>query len=221
MQTTEVTNAEMEMYFEGADNAGGAEMWRKQFRKLSVSEKEGGVGPDEARKHPAEGIPFRVAWVYATDKGGRLPTEAQWEFAARSRGLAILRVWEFTRRPPPDAPGNIDRLKPRTDEVGSYSDGDRTAQGVYDLTGNVREWCRDRAQPYRLDSRTPVVDPAFPPRDDDPSDLEFMVRGGSFLSTPELGQTINRDEPMKRDRVTPDVGFRIVIECPEGPAEPR
>ena len=91
---TEVTNAEMEAYF--------------RARQIGMKDRPSGGGeaveglekagrkPD---KHPAVGIPHAMAEDYARWVGGRLPTEAQWEFAARSGGKPIPYVWGDQRGP--------------------------------------------------------------------------------------------------------------------------
>ena len=218
MQTTEVTNGEIERHL-GERVTQDCDDWRERFSRLSSG--EGGIGAELARKHPAVDVPWRVADLYALDKKGRLPTEAQWEFAARSRGKAFNFVSEHEgAAAPPGVPGNIDRRLTYTAKVGSFGD-DVTVQRIFDLSGNVREWCRDRYQPYQKSDKA-ALDPSVPLESPgSPSEVAMVVRGGSFLSEAGLGETTNRDEPIAKDSVTHDLGFRIVIECPQGPPDIR
>ena len=118
-------------------------------------------------KHPASGVSHKLAVQYANWAGGELPSEAQWEFAARSGGKEILYVWgnDDPVANPNDRKANLENNlsgdKVNTCEVGYWA-GDRTEQGIHDLAGNVREWCRDVWKPYALlgQSYNPVQGPA-------------------------------------------------------------
>ncbi len=216
MQQTEVTNGEMEPFINTL-GTGACKQWRSKYNFRMSRNK---LGPDLAPTLPASNISWRVAAEYAQEKGGRLPTEAQWEYAARSQGQYNLHVWGNQAAPMP--PGNINFAKAEPDAVGSYAD-DVTAQGILDMTGNVREWCRDVWKEYQAAAPAqPLLDPQFPPDSAGASDdIEMVVRGGSYMTGLELGRTINRESPRKGREVTDEIGFRIVIECPEGPPDPR
>jgi serine/threonine protein kinase/formylglycine-generating enzyme required for sulfatase activity len=219
MQTTEVTNGQMERYLEGV-GSDVCPLWKNKFIKL----KRYGLTDDQTRKHPAVGISWHIAAIYARKRGGWLPTEAQWEYAARSRGQDFLHVWDRNGSPK-GALSQLANLNTNgatewgTAEVGSFPD-DLTAQGVYDMTGNVREWCRDVWKRYDPSTQQ-ALDPQFPPDRSGHPEVKMVVRGGSYQSSPEAGQTTNRDDPRPRDEVTPELGFRIVIECPELPSAAR
>jgi serine/threonine-protein kinase len=218
MQETEVTNGEMEAYFRQTKfpRERWPERW-KRFRNLLESEGR------EFELHPAVGISHAMAADYARWVGGKLPTEAQWEFAARSRGKPIPYVWGDEPRKTAvyanvNSAGTGDRAwtvkvkdRPR----------DRTEQRIYDLMGNVREWCRDVWFEYK-NSEAPQRNPQGPPPPED-GRFEYVVRGASHLwwaddkytttTRPRRAEGLTADE-LKGDGTAQDVGFRVVIEWP-------
>ncbi len=89
---------------------------------------------------PVTGVPWQVAREYCAALGARLPSEAEWEFAARGA----------TRRPYPwgDEPLDLQRTHAYAGagarpHLAMASDQDRSPEGVHDLAGNVREWTTD------------------------------------------------------------------------------
>jgi serine/threonine-protein kinase len=160
------------------------------------------VSAEAALRHPAVGIPHDEAERFAHWAGGRLPTEAEWEYAARSRGRDD-RPYVWGKEPKPEI-GTIqanldsrDRGEPRTTEA-KYFKEDRTLQGVYDLTGNVREWCADESKDTKPDKGQPK---------------RFIVRGGSWKSVAEAFATTVHEDAAENERLN-DLGFRIVVDPP-------
>ena len=94
MMETEVTNAMFETYLEQAKIAPDDQpkRWLEIHKKLEQ------LGLDPAR-YPAVGVTWEEADQFARWMGGRLPTEAQWEYAARARGEPRLFVWGNQPRP--------------------------------------------------------------------------------------------------------------------------
>jgi formylglycine-generating enzyme required for sulfatase activity len=224
MQQTEVTNGEISRHLAELGGAAACQEWWKRFGQLKtyLRDDEGLV-----RQHPAGALSWHTAKLYAGKRGGRLPSEAQWEYAARSQGRNLLRVWDFNEKravpqPPMDRLANINTVGNTTEDtagVKRYPE-DVTAQGIFDLTGNVREWCRDVWKPT-LESLGSANDPGPAPDHAAGAGDRRVVRGGSFQTPPEFGQTINRDEPQLPEFVTNDIGLRIVIECPGSRGDPR
>jgi serine/threonine protein kinase len=211
MQENEVTHAQMAQYFKevGTDTHHEDYVeWQKSIHSLLDVE----VKAEDVALHPAGGISHRLASNYARWAGGMLPTEAQWEYAARSGGKDRLYVWTGTALPDKtlaniDTEGSV--IGPKgvgivpTTPVKMFT-RDRTDQGVYDLTGNVREWCREIWAPYgeKPPPRKPGQEPLY------------AVRGGAFDSPRTAFRTTTHAGREPADQVALDLGFRIVVEWP-------
>lgn len=106
--------------------------------------------PDRYGDHPVVGVSWEGALAYCRFRGGRLPTETEWEFAAKSGGLdygPTGYVWSDA-----DLAANIDiGCGDFQDQVAlgacsrslrpvMSSPADQTAQGVFDMAANVAEW---------------------------------------------------------------------------------
>ena len=183
---------------------------------------------NDAKRYPAVLIDQITASKIASVLGAVLPSESQFEYAARSGGLEFqfatkLRIGQGAWKNA-NLRGNNEDDDPFPRPVMSFDKGrDETQQGVFDLTGNVREMTRDGYQPYQ-DGKNPedaVTDPVVkisvaadgkPPK--------CVVRGGSYTRIPEEALTYQRDSEAITNRDRQDLGFRCVIECPPSP-KPR
>lgn len=100
-------------------------------------------------RHPVNEVTWNGARRYCAWRGARLPTEAEWEAAARGR--------EGRRYPWGSAPPDVSRavFGRRTNETGAAGErpAGATPEGVHDLAGNVSEWTSSlyRPYPYRAD----------------------------------------------------------------------
>lgn len=179
---------------------------------------------------PVVHVSWDDAVAFAKWAGKRLPTEAEWEFAAR--GGLIDKPYVWGDRPPSatDAPANIWQGDfPVKDLAADGHSGIAPVRsyapngfGLYDMAGNVWEWCADwyRADLYRTRSAgSPAVRPAGPDQSFDPAQPYTPLRvqkGGSFLCSDAF---CSRYRPSARNGCSPDtgmshVGFRCVKSKP-------
>jgi formylglycine-generating enzyme required for sulfatase activity len=176
--------------------------------------------------HPVENVNWnhavefcnKLSGLPAEKKAGRsyrLPTEAEWEYACRAgttttfsfgKSLSSIQANFNGDAPYGDAPRGP-YLK-RTTKVGSYKPN---AWGLYDMHGNVQEWCSDFYDPDYYKS-SPNADPPGPAKgvlSTDYKDFYRVVRGGSWLDEARGCRSAYRFRAMPHDSYML-IGFRVV-----------
>jgi formylglycine-generating enzyme required for sulfatase activity len=177
--------------------------------------------------HPVVHVSWDDAVAYARWAEKRLPTEAEWEFAARGGLNNKPYVWGDT--PLSDANPQCNVWQGEFPHKNTKADKyDRTAPvrsfapngyGLYDMAGNVWEWCADwyGRDLYQRRGRNPLtLNPHGPERTEDPMhpyESRRVQKGGSFLCNDSY---CSRYRPSARHGCSPDtgmshVGFRCVV----------
>ncbi len=132
-----------------------------------------------------------------------LPTEAQWEYAAKG-GIKSLGFMYSGSNTLNDVGWFKENSYKLTHEVATKLSNEL---GIYDMSGNVYEWCHDCYGGYSSITQT---NPTKPINRNDVSLINRVIRGGSFQS--DLCQTTNRLKYEMRMQ-NYDLGFRLAIDC--------
>jgi len=152
------------------------------------------LGKDD---YPVVHVAWEDAMAYAKWAGKRLPTEAEWEFAARGGKAGELYAWGNQFKPNGKWMANTYQGKfPQNDKgedgfagIAPVKQFAPNSYGLYDIAGNVWEWCSDWYRPdyYQTLSIAKVTsDPKGPADSYDPAEpgvKKKVQRGGSFLCT--------------------------------------
>ncbi len=181
MGTTEVTNAQYRRFVEATGHREPSYWDGSKFNSPN---------------HPVAGVSWHDAVAYAKWAGMSLPTEAQWEYAARAN--TTTRYWSG------DSESDLARVgwyrSNSDDRLHAVGEKPANAWGLHDVHGNVSEWTADWYGDYPSSSQT---DPAGPS-----SGSYRVLRGGGWSGGAGYPRVANRS------RVVPDyrsnsVGFRL------------
>lgn len=184
--------------------------WRQPF----------GAGSDVTGRadHPVVQVAYPDAAAYAAWAGRRLPTEAEFEYAARGGsdstyswgdeptvdGALMANIWQghFPYR----NEGALGWVG--TSPVGTFP---ANGFGLFDMIGNVWEWTTTRFSAYHLPQQQNSCCP--PPADPDPA-VSQTLKGGSYLCAPEYCHRYRpaARSPQSQDSSTTHIGFRCVAD---------
>lgn len=179
--------------------------WR-QFRKFAEA-KGAPLPPAPIWGTPDEYAASNVLWEeakgYCEWVGGRLPTETEWEKAARGNDG---RTYSWGNEWDPDRCNSLDGGPHRLESAGSFPSC-LSPYGVLDMAGGVWEWCSDRFQSY--DTESASRDPVGPT-----SGTQRVLRGAAWISPYTWLRASFRyqGDPTWRN---PNYGFRCAQDAPE------
>jgi iron(II)-dependent oxidoreductase len=166
-----------------------------------------GKYPEGKGKLPVVDVSWEDASAYAKWAGKRLPTEAEWERAARGLVEGAKYPWGDSEPTKADARFSV------SDGPGPVGGAKPNYFGLYDMAGNVWEWCSDW---YDKDyyAASPDQNPQGP--DDG---MYRVLRGGSWADVSKYLTCANRSWARPAER-SPNIGFRCVRTFAAG-AKPR
>ena len=192
--------------------------WWQYLPGASWRKPHGPEGSPARANEPVVHLTLADMLAYAEWKGGRLPTEAEWEFAARDEGQYRnlqpdpdeANTWQGMFPLENKALDGHDRIAP----VGCF---EPNSQGLYDMIGNVWEMTADYYTPGRdahavENPKGPLVGQARDPLN--PGFASRVMKGGSFLCAPNYCQRYRPAARQGRDpgMGTSNVGFRLVFD---------
>lgn len=185
-------------------------------------------GPDSnitnRMNHPVVHLSWLDVQEYCTWARKSLPTEAQWEYAARAGSQGNFHPWGNDRNPDGKQLQNIWQgtfpIKDTAEDgfnttapVGTFP---ANQFGLHDMTGNVWEWCADYYQPdyyFNSPQRNPLgPDSSFDPQE--PGIIKRVQRGGSFMCSDQycIGYRVSARMKGEQDTGAFHTGFRCVVD---------
>jgi formylglycine-generating enzyme required for sulfatase activity len=170
---------------------------------------------------PVVQVSWRDAMAYAHWLGRDLPSEAEWEYAARGGKPGAKFVWGDEPFDPQHPQANVwqgvfpsldtgaDGFRAQASPVGCFP---ANGFGLYDMAGDVWQWTRDWYRP-NLAADTSPEGPTATSVPGDPGERRHVIKGGSFLCSPDY---CFRYRPAAREAGPSDtgenhIGFRTVL----------
>lgn len=210
----EVTNAEFAIFLNDVkDNPTRALYYPSE----AIDENRWGLqkiaGNETLQWAPAKGYErypvINVSWNWAkaycdwltrktTGQQYRLPTEAEWEYAARGGQNVAKKRFLFAGS---DQLGNVAWFLDNARGTNAVGQKSPNQLGIYDMSGNVYEWCQDWYASYAAGNQTNPTGPA--------SGREKVMRGGSFGMVQETLYVSDREQNFP-NLSNQNLGFRVV-----------
>jgi formylglycine-generating enzyme required for sulfatase activity len=218
MDKYEVTNEQFQAFLQAQPEWSPERIPRQFHNGQYLRDWQGTAYLPGRAHHPVVGVSWYAAVAYAHWADKRLPTEAEWEHAARG-GLAGQQF------PWGDADASPDRARYGANElegpaaVGSYP---ANGYGLYDMAGNVWEYCLDEWGPYPAGPQVNHVGGGSLSEGETfrAVTTRRVIRGGSWQGSPVNLRVAYRDSH-PAEGAGPHVGFRCVRPAEVAPPEPR
>ncbi|WOD37024.1 formylglycine-generating enzyme family protein [Nodosilinea sp. E11] len=200
--------------------------WWQWVPGVNWQHPEGAGSTLEGREnHPVVHVAYEDAEAYAHWAGLSLPTEAQWEYAARGGLKDKIFAWgnRYSAQKANTWQGNFPFHNTQDDgyagtaPVGSFP---ANGYGLFDMTGNVWEWTQDWyhvGHDFMNHATNPsMADSAQSSDPRDPGVAKHVIKGGSYLCAKNY---CSRYRPAAREAQSPDtgtshIGFRLVKNLP-------
>lgn len=197
--------------------------WWKYVPGASWRHPEGPGSTIEGKENePVVQVCYEDADAFAKWAGKRLPTEAEWEYAARGGKEGNLYYWGNELKPKKKWVANVyqgnfpskNTVEDGYDGVSPVKSFPANPYGIYDMDGNVWEWCADFYRPdaYENASRDNPKGPADSYDPAEPGLVKRVQRGGSFLCNNQYCERYKAGSRGKGEvsSASNNLGFRCV-----------